>query len=88
MAGQYAKRTEVSADRSRAEIEKTLVKYGATGFVTGWAGVAGTQSEGNAVGRYRAGKPVIRRARQRAAVHRYRADRVGRRVARGSRRGG
>lgn len=38
MAGQYAKRTEVSADRSRAEIEKTLVKYGATGFVTGWAG--------------------------------------------------
>ena len=31
MAGQYAKRAEVSADRSRSEIEKTLVKYGATG---------------------------------------------------------
>lgn len=26
----YAANTEVSADRSRAEIEKTLTKYGAT----------------------------------------------------------
>lgn len=38
MAGQYAKTTEVTAERSRAEIEKTLVRYGATGFITGWAG--------------------------------------------------
>jgi hypothetical protein len=32
----YAANTEVPADRSRAEIEKTLVRYGATKFMYGW----------------------------------------------------
>ena len=32
----YAAKTEVSADRSRTEIEKTLQRYGATSFVYGW----------------------------------------------------
>lgn len=31
----YAKKTTVSGDRSKAEIEKTLYKYGASGFVYG-----------------------------------------------------
>jgi hypothetical protein len=33
---EYAKNTEVSSDRSRQEIERTLVRYGATGFMYGW----------------------------------------------------
>jgi len=36
---QYAAETTVSADASRAEIEKTLRRYGADGFVYGWQGV-------------------------------------------------
>ena len=32
----YAESTEVPADRSRAEIERTLERYGATGFMYGW----------------------------------------------------
>lgn len=32
----YARDTEVSSERSRAEIERTLVRYGATGFAYGW----------------------------------------------------
>lgn len=32
----YASTTEVSADKSRGEIEKTLQRYGATGFAYGW----------------------------------------------------
>lgn len=32
----YAENTSVSADRSRAEIEKTLTKYGAASFYYGW----------------------------------------------------
>lgn len=37
----YAEKTTVSSDKSRAEIERTLIKYGATGFAYGWeAGVA------------------------------------------------
>lgn len=32
----YAERTEVSSDRSRSEIERTLVRYGATSFAYGW----------------------------------------------------
>jgi hypothetical protein len=32
----YASNTDVSADRSRSEIEKTLQRYGATGFMYGW----------------------------------------------------
>lgn len=36
MTGKYASQTEVSADRSKAEIEHNLQKYGATRFATGW----------------------------------------------------
>lgn len=32
----YADRTEVSSDRSRAEIERILRRYGATSFAYGW----------------------------------------------------
>jgi hypothetical protein len=34
----YAKGTEVPVERSRAEIEKILTRYKATGFVFGWQG--------------------------------------------------
>jgi len=34
----YAENTEVTPDRSRAEIEKILVRYGATGFAYDWEG--------------------------------------------------
>lgn len=33
----YAADTQVPADRSRAEIERTLVRYGASAFMYGWA---------------------------------------------------
>ncbi|RJP53598.1 MAG: hypothetical protein C4583_04230 [Anaerolineaceae bacterium] len=33
----YANQTSVSPDRSRAEIERTLQRYGATGFMYGWS---------------------------------------------------
>ena len=32
----YASQTEVSADRSRAEIERIITRYGADGFIYGW----------------------------------------------------
>lgn len=32
----YAERTEVTSDRSRAEIERVLRRYGATAFAYGW----------------------------------------------------
>lgn len=32
----YAEQTEVPVERSRAEIERSLTRYGATGFVYGW----------------------------------------------------
>ena len=32
----YASKTSVSSDRSRAEIEKTLSRYGANAFMYGW----------------------------------------------------
>lgn len=32
----YAQNTDVSSDRSRSEIERTLSRYGATGFMYGW----------------------------------------------------
>jgi hypothetical protein len=35
---QYAKETTVSKDRSLAEIEQILTRYGATGFAYGWSG--------------------------------------------------
>lgn len=36
MPGRYAKNTSVNENRSRGEIERTLIRYGATGFVYGW----------------------------------------------------
>ena len=36
--GRYAESTTVSSDRSRAEIERTLTRYGADGFMYGWQG--------------------------------------------------
>lgn len=38
----YAAETEVSADRSRAEVERTLARYGATQFIYGWDREGGT----------------------------------------------
>lgn len=34
---QYAERTAVSSEKSRADIEKTLTRYGASGFMYGWS---------------------------------------------------
>jgi hypothetical protein len=48
----YAERTEVSSDRSRAEIEKTLRRYGASQFAYGWdrtGAVIGFTMEGRQV---------------------------------------
>lgn len=39
--GTYAKQTHVDMGRSRAEIERTVVRYGAKGFLGGWAGTCG-----------------------------------------------
>lgn len=36
--GTYAAKTDVSSDRSRAEIEKILARYGADKFMYGWDG--------------------------------------------------
>lgn len=33
---QYAKDTTVSVEKSKAEIERTLMRYGANGFYSGW----------------------------------------------------
>ncbi len=38
MMARYAAGTEVSSDRSRTEIERTLRRYGATQFLYGWSG--------------------------------------------------
>ncbi|PZG12950.1 hypothetical protein C1I95_24725 [Micromonospora craterilacus] len=46
MSGRYAERTDVSSDRSRAEIERVLQRYGATAFQYGWTiGVAAIMFE-------------------------------------------
>lgn len=42
MTARYAAGTEVSSDRSRAEIERTLRRYGATQFLYGWSGAHAT----------------------------------------------
>lgn len=42
MTPRYAENTQVSSDRSRAEIEKTLRRYGATAFAYGWDTEAAT----------------------------------------------
>jgi len=36
MAGRYAEKTDVSSDKSRAEIEGVLRRYGASRFAYGW----------------------------------------------------
>lgn len=36
MSGTYASNTSVSSDKSRSEIERTLIRYGATSFAYGW----------------------------------------------------
>lgn len=36
--GRYAENTQVPSDRSRADIERTLGRYGAAGFMYGWQG--------------------------------------------------
>lgn len=36
MNARYAQTTDVSSDRSRTEIERTLTRYGATSFIYGW----------------------------------------------------
>lgn len=36
MTSRYAESTQVPSDRSRAEIERTLTRYGATAFAYGW----------------------------------------------------
>jgi hypothetical protein len=38
MSGVYAAKTTVSSEKSRAEIERTLSRYGAEGFAYGWSG--------------------------------------------------
>jgi hypothetical protein len=58
----YAKDTEVPADRSRSEIERTLQRYGASAFMYGWDGdraVIGFELTGR---RYRIVLPLPRRA--------------------------
>ncbi|MHB1783797.1 MAG: hypothetical protein ACYCTE_14155 [Acidimicrobiales bacterium] len=37
----YAEKTEVSVDKSRSEIERTLQRYGASAFLYGWQEEAG-----------------------------------------------
>lgn len=37
----YAENTSVSVDRSKAEVEKTLSRYGAAGFMYGWKDTCG-----------------------------------------------
>lgn len=41
MTGRYAEGTEVTVERSRAEIESTCRRYGAEGFVSGYDRTAG-----------------------------------------------
>lgn len=48
----YAEKTTVPSDRSRAEIERTLVRYGATSFMYGW------EAEASVVGFVARGKQV------------------------------
>ncbi len=48
----YAENTSVSSDKSRSEIEKTLMRYGARGFIYGWqdtSAIVGFQMEGRQV---------------------------------------
>jgi|KBSSwiStaDraftv2_1062776.scaffolds.fasta_scaffold320052_2 hypothetical protein len=42
MMARYAEHTEVASDRSRAEIERTLRRYGASAFAYGWDALCAT----------------------------------------------
>lgn len=42
----YAQGTTVSTSQSRAEVERTLIRYGATEFVSGWSGSGAQQALG------------------------------------------
>lgn len=42
MNARYAENTQVSSERSRSEIERTLRRYGATAFAYGWDAQAAT----------------------------------------------
>lgn len=39
MSQRFAANTDVSAEKSRAEIERTLLRYGADQYMTGWSSV-------------------------------------------------
>lgn len=48
----YAQSTEVSSDKSRSEIEKTLQRYGASAFMYGWqdsGAVVGFEMKGRSI---------------------------------------
>jgi hypothetical protein len=47
----YAKTTDVSAEKSRMEIELTVKKYGASGFMSGWQGDSAAMVAFNIAGR-------------------------------------
>lgn len=50
--GKYATETTVTSEQSRAEIERTLSRYGATSFAYGWEGltaVVAFQAEGRRI---------------------------------------
>lgn len=49
----FAETTSVAADRSRGEIERTLSRYGATGFMYGW-------DEGGAIVGFKAQDRLVR----------------------------
>ena len=38
MSGKYAKKTSVNTEKTRMQIEKTIIQYGADGFSSGWDG--------------------------------------------------
>jgi len=82
MSGRYAERTTVSTQASRADIERTLEKYGATAFVSGWdqrrifppsCSTSRTAGSGSS---FRCPIPPVR-----SSPHRDRPDKIGARAA-------
>lgn len=85
MTPHYAAETSVSPEKSRAEIETTLRRYGADGFLSGW-----DDQDGRAFIQFRVSERVIRivlplprleqvptrDARQRPLTPKHRADRL------------
>lgn len=61
MTGRYATSTDVTADRSKAQIEATLIAYGADQFMYGWADDASAVGpNGSAIVQFRAHGRLIR----------------------------